>query len=251
MIMDIHLTDEIPVVVPHRPVPRPFYEEVKNYINDLIVNEWVRESKSDFSSPIVCARKPDNSLRLCIDYRALNKKIIPDRMPIPRISEILDGLAGQELFSTLDMASAYYQGYVRESHRKYTAFSTPWGLYEWIRIPMGISNAPPVFQRYVNNVLRGLLHQICAAYLDDILVYGKTFMDHVRNLKTVLQRLRVEGIRLRASKCFLFRKEFRYLGRLISKKGHRPDPKETAALEKFREPPKTVKELRTLLGLVG
>ena len=251
MEMEINLTDQVPIVIPHRQIPRSFYEEVKNFVNDMIVNNWVRESRSSYSSPIVCARKPCGGLRMCIDYRALNKKMIPDKMPIPRISEIFDGLAGQEWFSTLDMAKAYHQGYVKEEHRKYTAFSTPWGLYEWIRIPMGISNAPPVFQRYVNNALRGLLDRICAAYLDDILIYGTTFEDHVRNFRTVLQRLRVKGIRLRADKCHIFKHELRYLGRLISKDGHRPDPKDTAAVDKFREPPKNIGELRTLMGFLG
>ena len=251
MLMEIQLTDNIPVVVPHRQIPRPLYEEVKNFVNDLIVNNWVRESKSPYSSPIVCVRKKDHSLRLCIDYRALNKKVIPDKMPIPRIAELLDGLGGQEWFSTLDMAKAYHQGYVHEDSRKFTAFSTPWGLYEWIRIPMGISNAPPVFQRYVNMVLRGLLDRICTAYLDDILIYGSTFEDHVRNFKTVLQRLKSKGIKLRADKCFIFRREVRYLGRLLSKNGHRPDPADTEALEKFREPPKTIGDLRTLMGFLG
>ncbi len=251
MVMDINLTDQVPVVIPHRQIPRPFYEEVKNFVNDLIVNKWVRESKSSWSSPIVCVRKPCGGLRMCIDYRALNKKIISDKMPIPRISEIFDGLEGQEWFSTLDMAKAYHQGYVREPHRKFTAFSTPWGLYEWIRIPMGISNAPPVFQRYVNNALRGLLDKICAAYLDDILIYGRTFEEHVKNFKTVLQRLRVKGIRLRADKCHIFKQEVRYLGRLVSKNGHRPDPEDTEAIEKFREPPKNVGDLRSLMGFLS
>ena len=88
------------------------------------------------------------------------------------------------------MAKAYHQGYVKEEFRKLTAFSTPWGLYEWIRIPMGISNAPPVFQRYINRVLQGLRDVICTAYLDDILVYGSSFEEQARNLKTVLARLR-------------------------------------------------------------
>ena len=132
MVMDINLTDNIPVVIAHRQIPKPFYEEVKNFVNDLIVNDWVRESKSPYSSPIVCVRKPCGGLRMCIDYRALNKKIIPNKMPIPRISEILDGLGGQKWFSTLDMTKAYHQGYVREEHCKFTAFSTPWGLYEWM-----------------------------------------------------------------------------------------------------------------------
>ena len=249
--MEIHLTDTVPVVVPHRQIPRPLYEEVKNFINDLISNNWVRESTSSYSSPIVCVRKKDGSLRLCIDYRALNRKMIPDRQPIPRIQEIFDALGGQEWFSTLDMAKAYHQGYVAEDHRKYTAFSTPWGIYEWIRVPMGISNAPPAFQRFINQTLLGLRDKVCVAYLDDILVYGVSFKDHVDNLRVVLQRLKSRGIKLRADKCFFFRKEVRYLGRLVSKDGHRPDPMDTAALEKFRTPPKTVGDLRSLLGFFG
>ena len=251
MEMELHLTDNVPVQVPHRHIPRPLYDEVKNFINDLIANKWIRESKSSYSSPIVCVRKKDQSLRLCIDYRQLNKKIIPDKQPIPRIQELFDTLGGQEWFSTLDMAKAYHQGYVKEEFRKFTAFSTPWALYEWIRIPMGISNAPPVFQRYINRMLKNLRDVACTAYLDDILIYGRSFAEHAENVRLVLQRLRSQGIKLRADKCFLFRTEVRYLGRLISKNGHRPDPADTEALEKFRIPPKNIGELRTLLGFLG
>ena len=249
--MEINLSDNIPVWVPHRHIPRQLYDEVKNYINDLIVNKWIRESKSPYSSPIVCVRKKDQTLRLCIDYRNLNKKIVPDKQPIPRIQEILDSLGGQKWFSTLDMAKAYHQGYVKEEFRKFTAFSTPWGLYEWIRIPMGISNAPPAFQRYINQILIGLRDRVCIAYLDDILVYGKTFKQHVQNLKQVLSRLKSRGIKLRADKCKFFLKEVRYLGRLISSEGYRPDPEDTKVLEKFRKPPQNIGELRTLLGFCG
>ena len=249
--MEINLTDQSPVVVPHRHLARPLYEEVKNFINDLIANNWVQESKSSYSSPIVCVRKKDQSLRLCIDYRLLNQKIIPDKQPIPRIQEIFDGLDGQEWFSCLDMAKAYHQGYVATEHRKYTAFSTPWGIYEWIRVPMGISCAPPAFQRFVNQILAGLRDRICVAYLDDILIFGASFEAHVENLRAVLRRLKEKGIKLRAEKCHLLKKEVRYLGRLISRNGHRPDPKDTIALEKFRTPPKTIGDLRSLLGFLG
>ena len=249
--MEIALCDTVPVCVPHRHVPRPLYDEVKNFVNDLIVNNWVRESKSPYSSPIVCVRKKDQSLRLCIDYRMLNRKIIPDKQPIPRIQEILDGLGGQEWFSTLDMAKAYHQGYVKEEFRKFTAFSTPWGHYEWIRIPMGISNAPPAFQRYINQILVGLRDTVCVAYLDDILVYGRTFENALHNLKLVLVRLISRGVKLRGDKCKIMMEEVRYLGRLVSKNGCRPDPEDTKALDKFRDPPKTVGDLRSMLGFFG
>ena len=116
---------------------------------------------------------------------------------------------------------------------------------------MGISNAPPAFQRFINQTLANLRDKVCVAYLDDILIFARTFEEHVHNLRLVLQRLKSRGIKLRADKCFFFRKEVRYLGRLVSKNGHRPDPKDTAALEKFRTPPKTIGELRTLLGFLG
>ena len=132
-----------------------------------------------------------------------------------------------------------------------TAFSTPWGLYEWIRVPFGISNAPPVFQRHINLMLAGLRDSVCIGYLDDILVYGKSFEEQVQNLVRVLKRLQSKGVKLRADKCVFLKEEVRYLGRLISANGYRPDPKDTEALERFRQPPKNVGELRTLLGFFG
>ena len=249
--MNINLSDEIPVNEAYRHLPRKLYDDVKNYLNDLIVNGWIRESKSAYASPIVCVRKKDGSMRLCVDYRRLNLKTIPDRHPIPRVQDLLDGLGGQRYFSTLDMAKAYHQGYIEEGSRKYTAFSTPWALYEWLRIPFGLKNAPAVFQRYVAQALSGLLDRICLAYLDDILVYGKTFKEGVRNLKTVLRRLRSKGVKLRVGKCHFMKPEVRYLGRLVSSEGYRADPEDTKALEKFREAPKNVGEVRTLVGFLG
>ena len=249
--MKIQLTDEIPVKEAYRKIPRHMYAEVKNYIDDLLANGWVRESCSSYSSPVVCVRKKDGGMRLCIDYRKLNNKTVPDAQPIPRIQDILDGLGGKRWFTTLDMSKAYHQGYVAEEFRHLTAFSTPWTLLEWIRIPFGLRNSPPAFQRYINQILGDLKGAICDPYLDDILVHSVTFEEHVQDLKKVLCRLLARGVKLRGGKCAFAKQEVRYLGRLISAEGYRPDPADTAALEKFRAPPETIGQLRSLLGFLG
>ena len=249
--MKIHLTDTVPVNEAYRRVPPHLYTELYNYINDLVTNGWVRESVSSYSSPIVCVRKKCGAMRMCVDYRRLNAKTVPDAQPIPRIQHILDTLGGNRWFTTLDMSKAYHQGYIHPDSQHVTAFSTPWALYEWLRIPFGLRNAPPVFQRFMNQMLGGLKGTICEPYLDDVLIYGKTFEEQVENLKKVLQRMRKNGVKLRADKCVFAKKEVRYLGRLISENGYRPDPVDAAALDKFKKAPTNVGELRSVLGFVG
>ena len=117
--MEIKLTDETPISKSYRRIPRKLYEEVKDYVHDLITNEWVKKSNSAFTSPMVCARKSDGSLRLCIDYPKLKNRTIPDRQPIPKIQDIIDSLGGQQWFPTIDMSKGYHQ-----DSRKFTAFST-------------------------------------------------------------------------------------------------------------------------------
>ena len=249
--LEIKLSDEIPVGEAYRKIPRNLYTEVKNHINDLLANGWIKQSYSPYSSPMVCVRKKDGGLRLCIDFRKLNKKTIPDMQPIPRVQDILDNLHGQSWFTTLDMSQAYHQGEMSEASRKYTAFSTPWSLYEWVRIPYGIMNAPAGFQRFINNCLRNLSDDVCCAYLDDILIFSKTFEEHEQNVRKVLKCLGEKGVKLNAGKCNFFKREIRYLGRLISEEGYRPDPEDVAALEKCKEPPKNVGKLRSVIGFLG
>ena len=250
--MQIRLTDNIPVQRTYQSIPRPLYQEVKDYLEDLLERGWIEKSESPYASPVVCVRKKDNSLRLCVDYRELNKKTIPDRQPIPKMQDVLDSLGGNKWFSTLDQGKAYHQGFVAEDCRPLTAFVTPWGLHEWVRIPFGLKNAPAAYQRWMERALEGLNHKICEVYLDDVIVFSATFEEHLTNLKTVLQRLEQNGMKLKPSKCHLFQREVRYLGRLVSESGYRADPKETAALQGLKtKTPQTVGDLRKILGLTG
>lgn len=250
--MDILLTDQTPVQSCYNSIPKALYQEVKDYLQDMIGKEWIKRSRSPYSSPIVCVRKKDGSLRLCIDYRKLNLKTIPNRQPIPRVNDALDSLTGSKWFSLLDQGKAYHQGFVGESSRPYTAFVTPWGQYEWTRIPFGLTGAPGTFQKFMNECLEGLRDDICLPYLDDVLVYSRSFNDHLDHLRTVLRRLREKGIKLKPSKCNIFQKQVRYLGHLVTEDGYTMDPKDKEAVLSMKEKtPRNVGDVRKLMGFIG
>ena len=250
--MEINLKDNQPVQKKYTSIPRPLYPEVKQYIEDLLNQNFITESKSPYSSPVVCVRKKDGSLRLCIDYRELNRKTIADRHPIPRVQETLDSLGGNTWFSVLDQGKAYHQGFVSKEDRAATAFITPWGLYEWVRIPFGLMNAPANFQRFMERCLRELRDKVAIPYLDDIIVFSRTFEEHVEHLRTVLRKLREHGVKLKPRKCSLFKHEVQFLGRVVSGDGYRMDPGCVKAIEKLKEAsPRTVGEVRQLAGILS
>ena len=243
--LEINLEDKTPVQKNYITVPRPLYPEVKSYIEDLLNRNIIKKSKSPCSSPVVCVCKKDQTLRLCVDYRALNQKTTPDRHPIPPIQETLDNLGGNTYFSVLDQGKAYHQGFLDEKSQHLTAFITPWSLYEWLRIPFGLRNAPGEFQRLMEGCLKGIRDEIMITpYLDDVIVYSKSFTEHIEHLRKVLRHLRENGVKLKPRKCKLFRKEVGFFGRVVSADGYKLDPSSIApVLNLAKNPPKTIGEV--------
>ena len=243
----IQTTDDTPVAQRHRRIPPNLLAEVKQHLQELLDKGVIVPSQSDYASPIVLVRKKSGALRMCVDYRLLNAKCRKDRYPLPRIEESLDVLSGATHFSTMDLASAYNQVEVDPADRHKTAFTTPMGLFEYTRMPYGLSNAPATFQRLMQIVFRENLLQTLIVYLDDIIVYSKSIDEHLSRLRTVLSKLRQHGLKLEPKKCQFFCQRVTYLGHIVTADGVTTDPSKTEAVAKWPKP-KTLKELRSFLG---
>ena len=185
-----------------------------------------------------------------MDYRRLNAVTKLDAYPLPRINDYLDALAGARYFTTLDLAAGYWQVPMESSSIEKTAFATHSGTYEFCVMPFGLANAPATFQRLMGIVLAGLPLSVCMDYIDDILVVGSTFEEHLTNLEKVLERLRGAGLRLKPAKCDLVKGQVKYLGFMVSAAGVAADPEKVRAVEKFPRPD-SVKKLRSFLGLTS
>ena len=178
----------------------------------MLQKDIVERSSSPWASPIVLVKKKDGSTRFCVDYRKLNSITRKDAYPLPRIDDTLDTLHGSMWFTTLDLASGYWQVEVEKRNQHRTAFSTPNGLFEFKVMPFGLCNSPATFQRLMDLVLAGLQWSSCLVYLDDIIILGKDFKSHLENLSLVLQRIKDAGLRLKATKCAFFQDRGNYLG---------------------------------------
>ena len=225
-------------------------QEVRQLLTEMLKNDIIQPSNSPWSSPIILVRKRDGSTRFCIDYRKVNSVTRKDAYPLPRLDDILDTLGGSKWFSTLDLKSGYWQVEVDSSSREKTAFTTSEGLYEFKVMPFGLCNAPATFQRLMNRVLCDVNWVECLVYIDDTVVIGRTFEQHLSNLGTVLSRLRQAGLKLQPAKCKLCQKEVRFLGHVISENGIATDPEKTAVIATWPVP-ESKKNIQQFLGLAN
>ncbi len=244
---EIPLLDETPVRQPYRRIPPSQYEVVRAHIKQLLDSQIIRESSSPYSSPIVLVQKKDGGLRMCVDYRQLNSKTRKDAFPLPRIEKSLDGLAGAKWFSTLDLASGYSQVEVAEKDRAKTAFCTPFGLFEFNRMPFGLCNAPSTFQRLMERMFGDCRYQSVLLYLDDLIVFSSSVQQHLKRLEEVFSRLQKQRLKIKMSKCHFFQTQVKYLGHVVSTEGVSTDPDKVAAVRDWRTP-SNLAELRSFHG---
>ena len=225
-------------------------EEVERQVQELLAKGLIQPSDSPWASPVVLVTKKDGSKRLCLDYRKVNEVSRHDAYPLPRIDDSLDALGNAKYFSTLDMASGYWQVEMDKDARSKSAFVTHSGLYEWNVLPFGLCNAPSTFERLMERVLAGLRWETLLVYLDDVIVFGNTVAESVARLEAVLIRFRSAGLKLKPSKCNLFRKQVSYLGHVVSSEGIHTDPSKIEAVKDWRAP-RTPKQVRSFLGLAS
>ena len=182
----------------------------------MFQNDVIEPSKSPWSFPLLLVEKKDGSIRFCVDLRRLNAVTRKDAYPLPKICESLDALWGASWFSTLDLVSGRWQCEMHEADKDKTAFSTHKGLYQFKVLPFGLCNAPVSFERLMELVLRGLILERCLCYIDNVVVFGRTFDSALDNLQIVVSRFREANLKLKPSKCVLFQTEVLFLGHIVN-----------------------------------
>ena len=245
----INNSNKRPIKIRPGRMPQSKREEGKKEIQRMLDQGIIVPSKSPWAAPVVLVRKKDGSVRVCTDFRQLNKHTIKDSYPLPRIDDSLDALGGSMWFSTLDLASGFWQVEMDPKDQEKTAFSMAGGgLYEYKVMPFGLANSPATFERLMEQVLMGLHWQTCLVYLDDIIVFSETFETHLARLEEVIDRIGDAGLKLSPKKCKFFQREVSFLGHTVNKDGISTDSAKIQSVKEWPRP-KSVKEVRSFLGL--
>jgi hypothetical protein len=224
--------------------------ELKIQLQDLIDKGFIHPSASPWGCPALFVKKEDNSLRLCVDYRPLNAVTIKNKYPLPRIDILFDQLAGAKVFSKIDLRSGYHQIKIRLSNIPKTAFSTRYGLYEYLVMSFGLTNAPAYFMYLMNSIFMQELDKFVVVFIDDILIYSKNSEDHAKHLHVILQRLRDQHLYAKFSKCEFWLDTVKFLDHTVSGDGISVDPSKVQEVTDWKSPT-TVHPIRSFLGLAG
>ncbi|EYC17459.1 hypothetical protein Y032_0030g2061 [Ancylostoma ceylanicum] len=245
---DVEVGNHEPIRQKTRPVPLRLRGQVNEMLMDLKKRNIIEESTSPWASPIVLVAKKDGSLRLCVDYREVNKVTKKDSYPIPSIDVILQNLKGKKWFSPLDLASGYWQIPLTKRAKEISAFTTTSGLYQFRVLPFGLTAAPAVFQRFMEKVLGELIGPEVAVYIDDIIIATETLERHTEVLGAVLDAFQRANLKIKPQKCRLVEPAIQFLGHIVDKDGVRTDPEKIEKIKNYPRP-SNLAQLRTFLGM--
>jgi len=236
---------------PFRPVIRlsiAELDELRKQLDDLLAKGFIKPSTSPYGAPVLFVKKKDGSLRMCVDYRGLNRITRKNRHPLPRIDELIDRFRGARYFTKLDLLSGYHQQRIFDAHTHKTAFRCRYGHYEFNVVPFGLTNAPASFSNMMFKVLDPVLDKWVVVYLDDILIYSKTKQEHLAHVRSVLTLLRKNGLYAKLSKCSFMQEETEFLGHVISKDGIHTNAGLVKAIREWPRPSKQ-KDVQQFIGL--
>ena len=234
---------------PYRMAPAEL-KELQIQLQELLDKGFIRPSHSLWGAPVLFVKKKDDTFRMCIDYRELNKVTIKNKYPLPRIDDLFDQLKGASVFSKIDLRSGYHQLRVKDDDITKTAFRTRYGHYEFTVMPFGLTNAPAAFMDLMNRVFRKHLDKFVIVFIDDILIYSKNQEEHEEHLKLTLQILREHQLYAKFSKCEFWLSKVHFLGHVVSAEGISVDPAKIEAVINWKAP-RSVTEVRSFLGLAG
>jgi hypothetical protein len=225
-------------------------DELKKQLQELTEMGFIQPSKSPFGAPVLFVKKKDGTMRMCVDYRALNSITIKNRYPLPRIDELFDRLQGAKVFSKIDLRSGYHQIRIHPDDVPKTAFRTRYGHFEFLVLPFGLTNAPATFMHLMHQIFRPFLDSFVLVFLDDILIFSRTAAEHEQHVKQVLELLRKHRLHAKQSKCELFRDRVEFLGHMVDGDGLRMMSDKVRAVREWPVP-QSVEEVRSFLGTVG